>query len=240
MFWGGFIQLISYIIVSTLLSAALFILLILLIPTNIKEHRFFKKITSCLAQGTHFSLQAYQTHIHKLFYWESVKMIFTGSRMLVLICFIIIRFAVQANCFAPSRIIDEVQYRLYINDLQALGGIMNSDSDSYIEKEQEYINSSYANYFTALDQIKDNLITPEEMHQHNMRYNYALAVSPALTRLQIQRNYLLNQSQFTNNLGYVNADGIMKILSPKPDVIYVLILLFLLPPSFAHEYSSSF
>lgn len=137
-------------------------------------------------------------------------------------------------------IIDEVQYRLYINDLQALGGTIDSSSDLYIETELEYINSSYSNYFTALDQIKDNLISLEEMHQHNMRYNYALSASPALTKLQTQRNYLANQSQFTNNLGYVNADGITKILSQNFDIIFVLILLLLLPPTFAQEYSNSF
>ena len=97
--FNSFIQLITYSAVSASLFAILFILLILSIPTNAKEYSFFKKITTQLIHSTRFSLQFYQTHIHRLFYWENIKIIFTKSHVLPLISLIIIRFFCTGQLF---------------------------------------------------------------------------------------------------------------------------------------------
>ncbi len=215
----------------------------MLLKINLREYLPVEKIKKILSHTKNSAVPqkaaAVSTHHHTLLMWELKKTVLNPWSILLLLVLFFVRFLIQDSYFTPALSDDTVVYNNYVADITELGGTT-EDAAPYIAEEAEYIAKVASEYNEALVLYRENRLSTEEYNEISSRYHYANRVSEGFGKLLERQGYLQHMSKQYENIGYVDEDGVNKLLSPDFDVIFVFVILLLISNLFTSEYQSGF
>lgn len=237
-FFGIHIPSAVFISILTALIMLCGIIVSLCMRINTRERTLTAKLKKLLHRRR--KKQAVKTFTPSVFLFELKKLCLNRRITCFLLVAVIVRCVTANLTFQPSASAEDKILRIYYSDLENLGGLPDEKTDSYIENELKYINDCTSQYSDIMQAYYSGEVSQSEMQECRERYNYAVTAMNAWLELNENQVYLKYMSNNHTNLSYINSEGILNLLLPDMDFVYLLCILIVIPPIFSSEYQSGF
>lgn len=237
-FFGTHIPSVVFMLLVATVIVMCGILISLCMRINTKESILTAKLKKLLHR--HKKNQTVRTFIPSIFLFELRKLCLNRRILCLFLAAIAVRCTIAYLTFQPSATAEDKIMRVYYSDLDELGGLPGEETNRYIEDEIQYLNDCTSRYSDMMQSYYSGEISQTELQEYMEQYHYANTAWNAWLDLNEHQSYLRYMNENHKNLRYVNSEGILDLLLPDIDFVYLLCILIVIPPVFSDEYQTNF
>ena len=170
--------------------------------------------------------------------YEWTKNIVNARALLLILAALAVKLAVSGAYFEPYEGQYWEIYRSYMEDLK---GPVTEEKIAYIENEQTYVLTAFADYSAAVGPYREGEIDYEAFQAISERRNYASSVEHPLENIEKRLDYLTDPRRADyKNLEFLDETGIMRLFSQPLDFVLILLFIVLFSDVFVREYRTGF